>query len=172
MAAARKVAFGYPNLRDNSWLWGDGTLDAIHQTILHGIRADDPETRTNQMPAFGRTGILSEPQIADVAEYALSLVRQGRRSGGRGPRRQDLRGQLHAVSRRRRQGEVERSVRPISPTSFGSMPGDKATVMESIRNGRGGVMPTWATVSIRRRSRNSPFTSIRWAVAGRGVDAM
>ena len=51
-------AFGYPNLRDDYWLWGDGSLDAIDQTILHGIRADDPETRTNQMPAFGRTGLL------------------------------------------------------------------------------------------------------------------
>ena len=38
-------AFGYPNLRDDSWLWG-GTLDAIHQTITHGIRANDPETRS------------------------------------------------------------------------------------------------------------------------------
>src|SRR5262249_3515632 len=57
-------AFGYPNLRDDSWLWG-GALDAIHQTILHGIRANDPATRSlgAQMPAFGATGILTEPQI-------------------------------------------------------------------------------------------------------------
>ncbi len=50
-------AFGYPNLRDDSWLWG-GTLDAIQQTIQHGIRADDPETRSPgaQMPAFGKSG--------------------------------------------------------------------------------------------------------------------
>ena len=66
-------AVGYPNLRDDSWLWGDGSLAAIHQTLLHGIRADDPETHTSQMPAFGRSGILSEPQILDVAEYVLSL---------------------------------------------------------------------------------------------------
>jgi len=59
--------FGYPNLRDDSWLWGYGTLADIDQTILHGIRADDPQTRMNQMPAFGRTNILSEAQIADVA---------------------------------------------------------------------------------------------------------
>jgi cytochrome c oxidase cbb3-type subunit 3 len=57
-------AFGYPNLRDDSWLWGDGTLAAIHKTILHGIRSGDPDTQTNQMPAFGRTGVLNEPQIA------------------------------------------------------------------------------------------------------------
>src|SRR5690242_16908821 len=66
-------AVGYPNLRDDSWLWGDGSLAAIHQTILHGIRADDPETHMSQMPAFGRTKVLSEPQIDDAAEYVLSL---------------------------------------------------------------------------------------------------
>ena len=77
-------AFGYPNLSDDDWLWGDGTLDAIHQTIQHGVRADDPETRMPaQMPAFGTTGCSTEPQIADVAEYVLSLSGQGRRQGGR-----------------------------------------------------------------------------------------
>ena len=67
-------AFGFPNLRDNSWLWG-GTLDAIQQTVQHGIRADDPETRSPgaQMPAFGKSGLLTEAQIGDVAEYVLSL---------------------------------------------------------------------------------------------------
>ena len=66
-------AVGYPNLRDDSWLWGDGSLAAIHQTILHGIRADDPETQTNQMPAFGRTGDSVGAADPDVAEYVLSL---------------------------------------------------------------------------------------------------
>ena len=66
-------AFGYPNLRDDDWLWGDGSLAAIYQTILHGIRSDDPETRMGQMPAFGHMGTLTEPQIADVADYVLFL---------------------------------------------------------------------------------------------------
>ena len=35
-----------PNLRDDSWLWAHGSLAAIHQTIMHGIRADDLKTRT------------------------------------------------------------------------------------------------------------------------------
>ena len=50
-------AFGYPNLRDDSWLWG-GTLDAIQQTIQHGISADDPQTRSAgaRCRAFGKTG--------------------------------------------------------------------------------------------------------------------
>src|SRR5918995_1567651 len=47
--------------------------EEIHQTIEHGIRADDPKTRTSQMPAFGRMGLLDATQVNDVAEYVLSL---------------------------------------------------------------------------------------------------
>ncbi len=32
-------AKGYPNLNDDEWIWG-GSLDAISQTITHGIRWD------------------------------------------------------------------------------------------------------------------------------------
>jgi cytochrome c oxidase cbb3-type subunit 3 len=62
-------AFGFPNLRDDSWLWG-GTLDAIQQTVQHGVRADDPQTRSAgaQMPAFGKSGVLTEVQIGDVTD--------------------------------------------------------------------------------------------------------
>lgn len=63
---------GYPSLADDDWLWG-GTLDDIHRTITYGIRSDSDETRQSQMPAFGRDGILKRAQIADVAQYVLSL---------------------------------------------------------------------------------------------------
>src|SRR4029077_16088446 len=66
-------AFGYPNLPEASWLSGAGPLAAIHKTILHAIRSGDPDTQSNQMPAFGRIGVLNEAQIADVAEFTLSL---------------------------------------------------------------------------------------------------
>ena len=31
---------GYPNLNDDDWLWGV-SIDAIHKTILHGVRSTD-----------------------------------------------------------------------------------------------------------------------------------
>ncbi len=65
----------YPSLADNSWLWG-GTLDAIQTTIQHGIRSGDPDTRANQMPAFGADQMLDRNQIDDVATYVLSLSGQ------------------------------------------------------------------------------------------------
>jgi cytochrome c oxidase cbb3-type subunit 3 len=137
-------AFGYPNLRDDSWLWGDGSLDAIHTTISHGIRADDPKTRMNQMPAFGRTGMLTEAKISDVADYVLSLS-----GGGSGNQAAIERGSkifaetcspCHGADGK---GNSAAGV-PNLTDQLWLYAGDKATVMESIRNGRGGVMPAWS----------------------------
>jgi cytochrome c oxidase cbb3-type subunit III len=63
---------GYPNLTAGRWLWG-GTLDQIDTTIIHGIRADDPDTHTSAMPAFGKDGILKPEQIRQVANYVRTL---------------------------------------------------------------------------------------------------
>ena len=63
---------GFPNLNDDDWLWG-GNLDAIHQTIAHGVRYDaDPETRVSEMPSF--QGMLEPKQIRQVAAYVVSLT--------------------------------------------------------------------------------------------------
>jgi cytochrome c oxidase cbb3-type subunit III len=134
--------FGYPNLRDDSWLWGDGSLTAIHQTIQHGIRADDPKTRTNQMPSFGRSGILSEPQIGDVAEYVLSLSTNAddQAAASRGAKIfADTCTPCHGP-----EGKGSQALgAPDLTDELWLYAGDKATVMETIRNGRGGIMPAW-----------------------------
>ena len=136
-------AVGYPNLRDDSWLWGDGSLAAIHQTILHGIRADDPETHTSQMPAFGRTAILSEPQILDVAEYVLSL------SGNADDKTAAERGaKIFSANCAACHGPDGKGNPQLGAPNLGDelwlYAGDRLTVMETIRNSRGGVMPAWA----------------------------
>ena len=69
-------AGGYPTLADDDWLWG-GTLDAIQTTILHGIRANDDETRLSEMPAFGADELLTPEEISQVADYVLSLSGKG-----------------------------------------------------------------------------------------------
>ena len=65
-------AKGYPNLIDDDWLWG-GSLDGILQTISHGVRNANPDSRQSQMPAFGKDGILTSAQIYEVAYYVRSL---------------------------------------------------------------------------------------------------
>jgi cytochrome c oxidase cbb3-type subunit III len=136
-------AFGYPNLRDDSWLWGDGTLAAIHQTILHGIRADDPQTRMNQMPAFGRTNILSEPQIGDVAAYVLSLSGNANDKAAVDPGAKIFAANCVACHGADGKGSAKLGA-PDLTDELWLYAGDKLTVMETIRNGRGGVMPAWA----------------------------
>ncbi len=67
---------GYPNLNDDDWLWG-GSLDAIYTSIKNGIRfTGDDDTRTSEMPAFGKDEILEKDQITQVAAFVASLSGQ------------------------------------------------------------------------------------------------
>lgn len=136
-------AFGYPNLRDDSWLWGDGSLAAIHKTILHGIRAADPDTQTNQMPAFGRTGLLTEPQIGDVAEYVLSLSGNATDQAAAGRGTKIFADNCVACHGSEGKGNPALGA-PDLADELWLYAGDKATVANTVRNGRGGVMPAWA----------------------------
>ena len=134
-------AFGYPNLRDDSWLWG-GTIDAIHQTIQHGIRADVPETRSSQMPAFGRMGLLTALQVNDVTEYVLLL--SGRAddqvAAGRGAKIfADNCSPCHGA-----EGKGNQALgAPDLTDELWLYGGDKTTIAETIISSRNGVMPAW-----------------------------
>lgn len=59
---------GYPALAAGAWLWG-GTLNDIQQTVIHGIRSSDPDTRQSTMPRFGADGVLKPSEIEAVAAY-------------------------------------------------------------------------------------------------------
>ncbi len=95
------------------------------------------------MPAFGRSGILSEPQITDVAEFVLSLsgTADDQTAAGRGAKVfADNCTPCHGP-----EGKGNPTLgAPDLTDQIWLYAGDKATVMETIRNGRGGVMPTWA----------------------------
>ena len=99
-------AFGYPNLRDDAWLWG-GTLDAIQQTVQHGVRADDPETRSPgaQMPAFGKERGPRRRRRSATSRTTCCRSPGTRATPSGRARRQDLRRHLHALSRGARQGQ-------------------------------------------------------------------
>jgi cytochrome c oxidase cbb3-type subunit 3 len=63
----------YPDLTDGDWLWGDGSPEAIAETMRVGINARHDETRMSQMPAFGRDAMLGRPEVRQVAQYVYSL---------------------------------------------------------------------------------------------------
>ncbi len=65
---------GYPNLNDNSWLWG-GKPEQVVQTISSGIRdTTNSETRDSLMPNFGKDGILDAAKINQAANYVRLLA--------------------------------------------------------------------------------------------------
>ncbi len=65
---------GAPNLADDVWLYGDGSIFAIERTLLYGIRSgEDKSHNDSEMPAFGQRGILSDAQIRGVVQYLLQL---------------------------------------------------------------------------------------------------
>jgi len=64
---------GYPNLNDDDWLWG-GDLGSIYALIANGARYEqDEDTKTSEMPAYGRDELLEREQIADIAEHVLKI---------------------------------------------------------------------------------------------------
>ncbi|MEP1931531.1 MAG: cytochrome-c oxidase, cbb3-type subunit III [Roseibium sp.] len=66
-------AEGYPNLQDDTWIWG-GTLDDIHTTLLYGIRSDHDDARIGDMPSFGADELLERDEINQVSNYVASRV--------------------------------------------------------------------------------------------------
>lgn len=135
-------ARGYPNLHDDDWLWG-GTLTDIRQTIQHGIRSEDPDTRLSQMPAFGRDGILTAAQIRDLVEYVRSLsgLDADKDSAARAaPLFADNCASCHGPD-----GKGGREFGAPNLTDgiwlYGS---ERDTLTATITNARQGVMPAWA----------------------------
>ncbi|TBW37179.1 cytochrome-c oxidase, cbb3-type subunit III [Siculibacillus lacustris] len=63
---------GFPNLQDDDWLWG-GKLADIYQTLRFGIRSGHKDARDSQMPAFGKDAVLKKEEIAQVADFVVSL---------------------------------------------------------------------------------------------------
>lgn len=132
---------GYPNLNDDDWLWG-GTLEAIEATIRYGIRSNHPETRQNDMPAFGVDETLSAEQINDVAEYTLAL------SGGATDQAAAERGKAtfeeQCVACHGDTGEGNQELGgPKLADALWLYGGEKETIVETITKARRGVMPAW-----------------------------
>jgi cytochrome c oxidase cbb3-type subunit 3 len=65
---------GIPDLGDGVWLYGEGVVSDIENTVLYGIRSGHPKAHNiTDMPAFLRIGQLSPAEVSDVVEYVLSL---------------------------------------------------------------------------------------------------
>lgn len=135
---------GFPNLRDDAWLWGGGIAD-IHQTVAFGIRNADDRSRQGPMPAFGGAqGVLNRDQIVQTANFVRTLSGQQPRAGvnvaaGR---------ELFAANCAACHGDEGKGNRELgAPNLTGQVwlyGNDEASIVETITQGRGGVMPGFA----------------------------
>lgn len=130
---------GYPNLNDDDWLWG-GTVDDIYQTLQAGIRSTHPDTRTSQMPAFGKDGVLDREQIAQVSDYVLAL--------SKGEANDTLAGHaIFAENCASCHGEAGEGGRDFGAPKLNDAiwlyGGDREAVIATVTNARAGMMPHW-----------------------------
>ena len=135
-------AKGYPNLNDDEWLWG-GSLEQIMQTIQFGARSGHPKTHESAMLAFGKEGVLKKDQIVTVANYVRSLsglaTSPGYDASAGAKIFADNCTSCHADKGK---GNQELGAPDLTDKIwlYGS---DEATLVETISNGRAGVMPAW-----------------------------
>ncbi len=138
--AAGVQAAGYPNLLDDAWLWG-GTREAIYHTIKYGIRWNPDEnydTRIGEMPAYDW---LEDDQLLAVTQHVRSL------SGMAEPTEEGERIYLEEAGCNACHGDgglgMPEMGAPNLADAIWLYGGDEATILETLRYGRGGVMPAW-----------------------------
>jgi cytochrome c oxidase cbb3-type subunit III len=133
---------GFPNLNDDDWLWG-GSLDQIAQTIQFGARSGNPKGHEGQMLAFGKDGTLKPEQIVTVANYVRSLSGLPTRPGYDAAQGAKIFADNCVVCHGDGgKGNPELGSKNLTANIW-LYGGDEAALIETITNGRGGVMPAW-----------------------------
>ena len=132
---------GYPNLNDDDWLWG-GTIEDIHKTILVGVRSEQKDTRIAQMPRFGLDKLLDDRQIGDVAEYVLAYAGKSSDAAAAARGQKVFADQCASCHGADGKGKQEQGAPNLTDAIW--LYGDsRQAIVESIRTGRGGMMPAW-----------------------------
>jgi len=132
---------GYPSLADDDWIWG-GKLADVERTIQFGIRSAHPNARTSVMPRFGIDGILDRGQIGDVTEFVLGLGNRATDPAA-ASRGQKVYAE-NCVSCHGDKGLGQRDLgAPNLVDGIWLYGGDRASLVKTIAEGRGGVMPAW-----------------------------
>jgi cytochrome c oxidase cbb3-type subunit III len=133
---------GFPNLNDDDWLWG-GSLDQIMQTIRFGARSGNAKGHEGNMLAFGRDGTLKPEQIVTVANYVRSLSHLPTAPGYSAAEGAKIFAEnCVACHGENGKGNPEVGSKDLTANIW-LYGGDEATLVETITNGRGGVMPAW-----------------------------
>ncbi|RDD62071.1 cytochrome-c oxidase, cbb3-type subunit III [Ferruginivarius sediminum] len=136
---------GYPDLTDRTWLWG-GEPETVMETIRVGINAAHGETRSSQMPAFGRNRMLDRKAIREVATYVRSLSGAVPDSGDEATAvaegKEIFAANCAACHGEKGTGSTAMGAPDLTDEAW-IYGGDRQTVFETVFSGRQGQMPQW-----------------------------
>ena len=140
-------AKGAPNLADNVWLYGNGSITDIETTVLYGIRSGHPKAHNlTDMPAFGRSGQLTQEDIRDLVEYMQSLSRRPHEDAAaqRGQNIFTGAGLCYDCHGSDAYGVSDYGTPPLTGGSGSWLYwGDRAGLYKSLYDGRHGLCPAW-----------------------------
>lgn len=133
---------GYPALAAGAWIWG-GTLDAIQQTVTHGVRSGDPDGRPAvAMPSFGADGTLKPEEVQSVADFVWAKL-YGHDEGKDVSKGAQLFAD-NCVACHGEKGEGNRDMGAPKLASRVHLYGDsRDTIVAQVTKPRLGVMPNW-----------------------------
>jgi cytochrome c oxidase cbb3-type subunit 3 len=130
-ASDGRGAKGFPNLADNDWLYG-GDPDTIATTIKGG--------RSGVMPPWGKA--LGDQSVKDLAHYVMQLSNRTHDTL-RASRGKEL-FQTNCVACHGADGKGNPALgAPNLTDNIWLYGGGETTLIETIANGRNGVMPAW-----------------------------
>ena len=133
---------GYPDLTDNTWLWG-GDPDTVLETINVGINSTNQGTRSSQMQAWGRDGLLNRQQLLDVVAYVRSLSGLTSVVGNVGDGKAVFTANCVACHGPDGKG-LDQFGAPDLTDGFWIYGSDEQSVYQTVYGGRQGVMPHWS----------------------------
>ncbi|MGJ8621702.1 MAG: cytochrome-c oxidase, cbb3-type subunit III [Yoonia sp.] len=135
-------AVGYPNLLDDDWLWG-GDFEAIEYTVRHGIRnEEDWDARYSEMTAFD--DIFSNEEVDQVVQYVRQISGQDHDAALAAAGSSLFMDNCAACHGDNGMGDYGLGA-PNLTDAIWLYGGDEASLEQTVRYARFGVMPPWGT---------------------------
>lgn len=131
---------GYPNLLDDDWLWG-GDFENIEYTIRHGIRnEEDWDARYSEMTAYDE--IFSNQEVDQVVQYVRLISGQEHDAGMAEAGTELFLNNCASCHGDNGMGNRDLGA-PNLTDAIWLYGGDLASLEETVRYARFGVMPPW-----------------------------
>ena len=145
---------GVPDLTDRDWLYDDGRVSEIEQTLTHGIRSGDPKARNLAgMPAYAQAEPyaryhippLSPQDIRDVTEYVVAIEARPADPAAmaRGDTIFHTRGGCYDCHGVDAHGEGAIGAPNLRDRIWLYGDGSRAAIFDTIAQGRAGACPAW-----------------------------